>query len=360
MGQDYKFHPNEMLGATGKGLPYGVPVLQHRDTDAAGGSGYRVQLEDGHLWVYLAHSRPANMIALRVLQPPPVKEWTHITVTYDGSSRAAGTRVYLNGAPAAVDVDHDTLTRSILPFGGGGGAGDNPPGVAFGSRFREKAPVGSGIDEIRLFKRALSDLEVAFLQADAAPTPALSAAKEAVVDYLVATDPEVTQAAAALSAAREAHNKLVMVVPQVLVMRDAPKPRQAYLLNRGVYSERGEPVYPRGIERIFPWDEHPAAKPAGPREMAVRSQAPADRARLRQSHVADAFRAGPGRDVGELRHAGVDSHPSGTARLARRSASSSRDGTSSACTGRSSMSGPIASGRKGVTCCRSATRVTSC
>ena len=33
--------------------------------------------------------------------------------------------------------------------------------------------------------------------------------KEALVDYLVATDPEVTKAAAALSDAREAHNKLV-------------------------------------------------------------------------------------------------------------------------------------------------------
>ena len=64
-------------------------------------------------------------------------------------------RVYLNGAPAAVDVDHDTLTRSILPLGLCAGR-RQLAGVAFGTRFREKAPVGSGIDEIRLFKRALS------------------------------------------------------------------------------------------------------------------------------------------------------------------------------------------------------------
>ena len=36
-GQVYKFHPNEMLGATGKGLPYGVPLLQHRDTTTPAG-----------------------------------------------------------------------------------------------------------------------------------------------------------------------------------------------------------------------------------------------------------------------------------------------------------------------------------
>ena len=76
---------------------------------------------------------PANMIALRVTKPLPVKEWTHITVTYDGSSRAAGTHVYLDGAPAAVDVDHDTLNASMLPFGQGEGMA---PSVSFGSRFR--------------------------------------------------------------------------------------------------------------------------------------------------------------------------------------------------------------------------------
>ena len=72
---------------------------------------------------------PANMIALRVLKPLPVKAWTHIAVTYDGSSRAAGTHVYLNGAPAEVDVDHDTLTSSMLPFGQGEGIA---PSVSFG------------------------------------------------------------------------------------------------------------------------------------------------------------------------------------------------------------------------------------
>ena len=43
------------------------------------------------LWVYLAHSRPANMIALKMIEPLPVKQWVHLTMTYDGSSRAAGT-----------------------------------------------------------------------------------------------------------------------------------------------------------------------------------------------------------------------------------------------------------------------------
>ena len=136
-GQVYEFHPNEQIGRTGKGLPYGVPIIQNRDDDNSGGSGYRLQIEDGDLWLYIAHSRPANMIALKTKQPLPVKEWVHITVTYDGSSRAAGTKLYLNGKPADIEVDHDTLTRSILPLNYNPVV-DSHLGFSFGQRMREK------------------------------------------------------------------------------------------------------------------------------------------------------------------------------------------------------------------------------
>jgi hypothetical protein len=252
-GQVYEFHPNEQIGRTGKGLPYGVPIIQHRDDDNSGGSGYRLQIEDGDLWVYIAHSRPANMIALRTKQPLPVKEWVHITVTYDGSSRAAGTKLYLNGKLADIDVDHDTLTQSILPLNYNPVV-DSFVGFSFGQRMREKPPVNSGLDELRLFKRALTPIEVSYLQTESV-APSNEALRPLLTELLLATDPQVAQAKAELDKAREVQNQLISVTPQVLVMAEAPKPRVAYLLNRGLYSERGEEVTPHGIERIFPWNE---------------------------------------------------------------------------------------------------------
>jgi uncharacterized protein DUF1553/uncharacterized protein DUF1549/cytochrome c/concanavalin A-like lectin/glucanase superfamily protein len=254
LGQEYQFTPNERAASIGKGLPFGVPIIQHRDVDGSGGSGYRLQLEDGLLWVYLAHSRPANMIALRVLKPLPVKEWTHITVTYDGSSRAAGTHVYLNGALAEVEVDHDTLSASILPYANGAQEG-MPPSLSFGSRFREKAPVGSGLDEIRVLSRALTALEVSFLHAQTLPRMDRDSLKGQLLALEVATDARVVEASQQLEAAREAENQVSIATPEVLVMRDAPHPRESYVLNRGLYSEHGERVTARGLERIFPWNE---------------------------------------------------------------------------------------------------------
>ena len=48
------------------------------------------------------------MIAIETVDALPVGAWTHVTLTYDGSSRAAGLKLYLNGAPAETRVERDT------------------------------------------------------------------------------------------------------------------------------------------------------------------------------------------------------------------------------------------------------------
>lgn len=230
-----------------------VPVLNHMAENNSGRTGYKLSIDDGHLWVQLAHAPPANMIALRSAQPFPVGEWTHVTLTYDGTSRAVGTRIYWGGALAEMEVDHDTLTRSILPWTSAD-VFDPFVGLAFGTRFREKAPVGSGLDEIRLYERELAPAEVRLLEAEATGQEA-AVSRDELVDVLVAGDPGVVDALEALTAARETHNELVTVVPQVLVMGDAPEPIPTYVLNRGVYSDPRDQVEPRGLESVMAWDE---------------------------------------------------------------------------------------------------------
>jgi Protein of unknown function (DUF1553)/Protein of unknown function (DUF1549)/Planctomycete cytochrome C/Concanavalin A-like lectin/glucanases superfamily len=230
-----------------------VPVLNHLAEQNSGRTGYRLTIDDGKLWASLAHSPPANMIAIETEEALPVGAWSHITLTYDGSSRAAGLELYVNGAPAATHVEHDHLTRTILPFSTGD-VFDPFLGLAFGTRFREKAPVGSGLDELRVFERDLTPLEVTFLEdqqrALGAQTKDLSAA---LTELLVATDAKVQAARAALTAARAKENELATAVPQVLVMRDASEPIPTYVLNRGVYSAPGERVRPHGLDAVLPW-----------------------------------------------------------------------------------------------------------
>ena len=229
-----------------------MPVINHLAEQNSGRTGYRLTIDDGKLWASLAHSPPANMIAIETEDALPVGEWTHITLTYDGSSRATGLRLYLNGAPAATRTVRDSLTRSILPFTSAD-VFDPFVGLAVGTRFREKAPVGSGIDELRVFTRDLTPVEIAFLQDDAvAASPDLETELTAL---LAATDARVVAARSALTVARARENELATGVPQVLVMGDAPEPTPTFVLNRGVYSDPGERVLPKGLDAVLAWDE---------------------------------------------------------------------------------------------------------
>jgi hypothetical protein len=229
-------------------------VLNHRENDNSGGAGYALQLEQKRMRFDIMHSRAGNMLRVRTVPELPLKQWTHVTVTYDGSSRAKGMAIYVNGTRVDVDIERDNLTRTIK-VEGGGTLGDEFLGLQFGKRFRETTLKDGAIDEIRVFAKELTPLEVKYLQDQSLSGIAPQALKGELIDVLVGNDPRVIAAGAKLRQARDAHNDLVSVQPQVPVMGDTPKPRATYLLLRGLYTEHGEELTPRGLTSVFPWDE---------------------------------------------------------------------------------------------------------
>ncbi|MBL9133084.1 MAG: DUF1549 domain-containing protein, partial [Verrucomicrobiaceae bacterium] len=84
-------------------------VVFHRSrawTDAAS-RGYELLIEEGKLKWSLIHFWPGNAISIRTKENIPLKKWLHVVVTNDGSSRADGLRIFIDGKPAAVDVIRD-------------------------------------------------------------------------------------------------------------------------------------------------------------------------------------------------------------------------------------------------------------
>ena len=230
-----------------------VLIVHHMAENNSGRTGYKLSIVDGRLWVQLAHAPPANMIALESADPFPVGAWTHVTLTYDGTSRAAGTRVYLNGAVADMRVDHDSLSRSMLPFTAAD-VFDPFVGLAFGTRFRVKAPVGAGLDELRVYDRELAPIEVAQLHAEVSGEQ-ITVQRDALSAMLAANDERVIALLDELTAARTVHDELVTGVPQVLVMGESPQPVPTHVLGRGVYDSPLEEVEPRGLATVMAWDD---------------------------------------------------------------------------------------------------------
>ncbi len=225
----------------------------------AGSRGYELLLENGHLAFGLHHMWPGNSLKVITKHVVPVNEWTHVAVSYDGSSRASGVRVYLNGAPMELEVIRDGLTRDII-YGG------KEPDLAIGHRFRDNGFKGGKVDEFCVFNRALSPLEVSrvagkddFANAWKAAPAALSPnQRDPLQESFCATAyPPALQAAKELAALRRTENELVTPIPEAMVMRELPQPKPAFVLKRGAYDAPGEAVSAAtpGFLPAFPKDQ---------------------------------------------------------------------------------------------------------
>ena len=209
----------------------------------AGSRGYELLLEKGKLSAALIHFDPGNSIRVRAVAPLPPNSWHHVTVTYDGSSRAGGLKLYLDGARLESEIIRDKLTKNIE------GGGD--PDLRLGERFRDVGFKLGQVDELHVFTRELTTIEVAQLSDHESlkallSTPAKSLNPKALAqlrDYFLATVHQPhTDALATLKAARDAKRGLIQPIQEIMVMREMEKPRQCYVLTRGIYSTRGEAV----------------------------------------------------------------------------------------------------------------------
>src|SRR5213075_1276353 len=116
----------------------------------------KIVLEHGRAAFALHHFWPGNSLKVVTRKIIPVNEWTHVAVTYDGSSRAAGVQIYIDGVPAEVEIVRDGLTRDIV-YGG------KEPDLTIGHRFRDNGFKGGAVDEFCVFDRNLTALEIKHL-----------------------------------------------------------------------------------------------------------------------------------------------------------------------------------------------------
>ncbi|NBW97418.1 MAG: DUF1553 domain-containing protein, partial [Planctomycetia bacterium] len=210
-------------------------------------------VDEGHLRWSLIHFWPGDAASVRCAEPLPAGEWTHVTVSSDGSGKAAGLRIFVNGHPAATEIVRDSLTREIT-----GGGGDT---ITIGERMRDHGFKNGLVDEFRVFDRALSRLEVRELFAPGTLAEALAEKRDAegLGDYFAAAfadEPAVKRQA--LETARRSHDDLAEKPREVMVMRELPQPKMAYVLQRGDYDKRGEPVEPNTPAALPPF---PANQP---------------------------------------------------------------------------------------------------
>lgn len=229
-------------------------VIFHRSaawTDA-GSRGYELLIEEGHLSAALVHFWPGNALRIRGVSPLPIDAWTHIVMTYDGSSTAGGLALYVDGQLAQSEIVRDALTKEIT-----GGGGDN---IAIGARFRDSGFKFGCVDDFQVFDRQLSPLEAQQLFDGKAIIEAFSkdaenASKEVtdtLFDFYLANVDEVAHAKRfALRLAREQLVDFLEPIPEIMVMREMPERRPTHILRRGAYDAPTD-VVDLGTPEVLP------------------------------------------------------------------------------------------------------------
>ena len=214
-----------------------------------GYNGFELLLEDGKLRWMVAREWPGNCIAVRTKDTLKINTWTHVVVSYDGSSRAAGLKISLDGGTAEIETLRDQLTRNC----------GSASAFTFGERVRDSGLRGGAVDDIRIFNRPITPLEIKAIQQDKplagviAETPRDEAGLALLRSYYFsAADPTIRAATADLKKLRQARRQTIDGVRELPVMKEMPEARPAHILARGAYDHpEGEPL-PRVTPAALP------------------------------------------------------------------------------------------------------------
>jgi len=234
-----------------------VGLFYHCEDFRLGLKGYSAYLENNQLKFIISHSWPNNAIQVRTQQLLTAKEWTNLTITYDGSSKAEGVHIYFDGKEMPLIVDYDNLYKgitykySIHTYG--------YSGFNIGQRDKMELFKNGGFDELKLYNRELSLLEVLFQQNPEEVKTLIQdrqiSNNQALRQFYFQRHSSIQIHQAHLHANRKALRQHLDSIPEIMVMGDLPKARPTFVLDRGLYDSPTKEVQTGVPERILAFDE---------------------------------------------------------------------------------------------------------
>jgi hypothetical protein len=231
-------------------LPDGV-ILSRADAHQDG-RGWQLISDKGKLKFVLAHKLPDEAIEVETLDKVlAVGQWSHLIATYDGSGKAAGVSLYVDGVPQFLTVLKDGLKET---------ASTSAP-LEFGRTHPDSNPLRqTAFQDFRFYQRELSVVEAARLPfadyvAEVGRKPMSQWSEDeshAVIEYYFGERDVPTLALKAQIALLDKElNRLAKDGDIELISEEAPTLAYADVLNRGVFSARTERVRP-GVPHFLP------------------------------------------------------------------------------------------------------------
>ncbi|HYE30251.1 MAG TPA: DUF1553 domain-containing protein [Methylomirabilota bacterium] len=205
--------------------------------------GWDIWFDDRRPGIHIVHDWPGNALKVVSRKALDTNRWTHIAISYDGSSKAEGVTVYIDGSKIVVDRPNANLTDTI--------AIDTP--LKIGQRRKGDHLEKAGVQDVRLYSRALNAEEVRALKEKPqlawilAKTPEQRSDEDKTTlyaTYLSAFDLEFIAAKANMAKVDEEENAIKARGTIGHVMNEKAEEPSAYVLFRGEYDKRRDKVAP--------------------------------------------------------------------------------------------------------------------
>jgi len=240
-------------------------VILSRAEATQDGRGWQLVSNKGKLKFILAHKLPDDAIEVETKgKVLAVGRWNHLAAAYDGTGKASGVKLYVDGKPQDLIVTKDALkdtTSTAAP-------------LEFGRMHPDANPLRqSGYQDFRFYQRALTSEEAARLPyedyvSEVVRKPLTEWSEDelhTITEYYFQQIDEPTRVLQAqIPPLAEELNGLSKGGDIVIVSEEAPTLAYADVLTRGVFSARTERVRP-GVPHFLP---------------PLRNGAPLDRASL--------------------------------------------------------------------------------
>lgn len=223
----------------------GNGAIMSRMDDRNNFRGWDLWLEGSRLGTHIVSKWPEDAVKVVTREALKPGVWHHVCMSYNGGASRGSIRLYIDGISRETDPQADTLRGSIrttVPF-------------KIGQRSTTSPIEGTAIQDVRLYSRALSAEEVArlargtrasYLAALAAGSGKLNPAEkdELFTWWLNEADSNYRGLAGRLVALSEEESTIRQRGGTTHVAQERKEEPMAYVLFRGEYDKRRDPVKP--------------------------------------------------------------------------------------------------------------------